>query len=108
MIFWEKLNHLCTEQNTTVTAVLKELKISTSKGTAWRNGSVPIGVILDKLADYFGVSTDYLLGRTEERGFVSKHAASTIDGTEYDDLPEEAIEEMENYRAYLREKYRKK
>ncbi|AYH40748.1 helix-turn-helix domain-containing protein [Christensenella minuta] len=108
MIFWEKLNHLCTEQNTTVTAVLKELKISTSKGTAWRNGSVPNGVILDKLADYFGVSTDYLLGRTEERGFVSKHAASTIDGTEYDDLPEEAIEEMENYRAYLREKYRKK
>lgn len=108
MIFWEKLNHLCTEQNTTVTAVLKELKISTSKGTAWRNGSVPNGVILDKLADYFDVTTDYLLGRTEERGFVSKHAASTIDGTEYDDLPEEAIEEMENYRAYLREKYRKK
>ncbi len=108
MNFWEILNSLCEERNTTVTATLKELNISTSKGTAWKSGSVPNGVFLEKLADYFDVSTDYLLGRTEEPNFISKHAASTVGNIEYDDLPEEAIEEMENYREYLREKYKKK
>ena len=80
MIFWEKLNHLCTEQNTTVTAVLKELKISTSKGTAWRNGSIPNGVILDKLADYFDVSTDYLLGRADDPAPAQNITAAHLKG----------------------------
>lgn len=64
-MFYENLNTLCKKNSTTVTAVLKELNISTSKGTAWKNGSVPKGDTLSKLAEYFNVSTDYLLGNTD-------------------------------------------
>lgn len=64
-MFYDNLNALCKSNGTTVTAVLKELKISTSKGTAWKSGAVPKGGILSKLADYFNVSTDYLLGNTD-------------------------------------------
>lgn len=64
-MFYEKLNALCKSRGLTVTSLLKELNISTSKGTAWKNGSIPKGDILSKLADYFNVSTDYLLGNTD-------------------------------------------
>lgn len=64
-MFYDNLNELCKSKGTTVTTLLKELNISTSKGTAWKNGSVPKGDILSKLAAYFNVSTDYLLGNTD-------------------------------------------
>ena len=66
MNFFETLENLCAENNTNVTAVLKTLGYSTSKGTAWHNGSIPTGDILLKIAQYFGVSVDYLLGYTPE------------------------------------------
>lgn len=65
-MFFETLSSLCKKNNTTVTALLAELKLSTSKGTAWRNGSIPSGTILIQLADRLGVSVDYLLGRETE------------------------------------------
>lgn len=52
-------------KNTNVSTVLKALELSTSKMTAWKKGSVPSGDILVKLADYFDVSVDYLLERTD-------------------------------------------
>lgn len=60
-MFYDVLISLCNSKNTTVTATLKELNISTSKGTAWKNGSIPNGDIIAKIADYFNVTTDYLL-----------------------------------------------
>lgn len=63
-MFYDNLNALCKSKGLTITALLKELNISTSKGTAWKSGSVPKGDILSKLAAYFNVSTDYLLGNT--------------------------------------------
>ena len=73
MCFFEVLENLCTQNNTNVTSVLKAIGLSTSKGTAWRNGSIPTGDILIKLAQYFGVSIDYLLGYTPK----SEHDART-------------------------------
>ena len=61
-MFYDVLCNLCVSNGTTVTATLKSLGISTSKGTAWKNGSVPNGEILSKIAAYFNVTTDYLLG----------------------------------------------
>ena len=62
-MFFERFKSLCESKGTTVTAVLKALKISTSKGTAWKNGSAPNVEILAIIANYFDVSTDYLLGK---------------------------------------------
>ena len=61
-MFYERLNTICNENNITVTKLLKDLNLSTSKGTAWKNGSIPNGDTLSKIADYFDVSVDYLLG----------------------------------------------
>lgn len=61
-MFYNNLTELCARNDTTVTTLLKELKLSTSKGTAWKNGSVPNGEVLALIASHFNVTTDYLLG----------------------------------------------
>ena len=65
-MFLERLLTLCSANGTDISNVLRSLGLSTSKGTAWRNGSIPNGEILLKLSNYFHVSTDYLLGNTDD------------------------------------------
>lgn len=63
-MFYENLKKLCSKKGTTPTAVAKALKLSTAKVTDWKNGTIPKGNILISIADYFDVSVDYLLGRS--------------------------------------------
>ena len=64
-MFYERLSILCLKKRIAVSSLVKSLGLSTSKVTAWKNGTVPKGETLIKIADYFGVSVDYLLGRKE-------------------------------------------
>ena len=51
--------------------VSRDLDVSMGNISDWKNGrSVPNAVSLVKLADYFGRSVDYLLGRTEHRDMI--------------------------------------
>lgn len=49
-MFYEKLNEICKVQGTTPTALIKSLGYSSSKVTAWKNGSIPKYEILMKLS----------------------------------------------------------
>lgn len=106
-MFYERLVEICKKNSITITALLKELNISTSKGTAWKSGSIPNGGILQKIADYFNVSTDFLLGRTDNPSPTGEIFALSSD-TDYKDLPPEALEELENMKQYIIAKYKKK
>ena len=64
-MFYSILNSLCQNKGITVTNLLKLLGLSTSRGTAWKNGINPNADVLILIADYFNVSVDYLLGRTD-------------------------------------------
>lgn len=82
--------------------------VSQGNVTDWKSGrSKPSAVQIPKIAEFFGVSTDFIYYGSGP-DLITKHAASAVDDTQYDDLPEEAIQEMENYREFLKEKYRKK
>lgn len=59
-MFYNQLEDLCKKNNLTVTAFLKKLGLSTSKGTAWKGGSIPKYDTLKLIADYFNVSISYL------------------------------------------------
>lgn len=61
-MFYDRLKNICESKGITVTYLLKTLNISTSKGTAWKSGSTPNSEIALKIANYFNVSIDYLLG----------------------------------------------
>lgn len=65
-MFYEKLVSICAERGTNPTALCDALGLAQSAATRWKQGSVPRDTTLRKIADYFGVSTDYLLGKEQD------------------------------------------
>ena len=63
---------------------------------------VPSPEVLSKLADFYKVSVDYLLGREQPNYILAAHRKGGIS-----ELPEEAQKELENYVEYLRAKYKR-
>ncbi|MGO3609920.1 MAG: helix-turn-helix domain-containing protein [Enterococcus sp.] len=88
----EKIKMLCSEKKITMSEL--ERKTDLGNGTVSRWDTRTPGVDkLQKVADYFDVSTDYLLGRTEKRRYY--------DLTEKDEKDlskelEEMIEDIKN------------
>lgn len=59
---------LCQEKGLTNYRVSKETGVSQSSLSEWKRGnSVPKYESMKKIADYFGVSVDYLLGKTDNK-----------------------------------------
>lgn len=59
--FHYKVDLCCKQKGITITQMLKELGMSTSFGTNWKNGRTPTAIVVKGVANYLGVSTDYLL-----------------------------------------------
>lgn len=60
-MFYKQFELLCANNGTSPTRFTTEvLRLSSSKVTAWKNGSIPKYEILNKIADYFNVSVGYL------------------------------------------------
>lgn len=83
-MFWENFVRLCAEHNTKPNPVAKELGFSSGSVTDWKNGKTPRPTTIQKIADYFGVTPDYLTG-TEK--------APTAEAEEADEL-NELLEEL--------------
>ena len=60
-MFWNNFIDLCLKNNTKPNPVAKELGISSGAVSKWKSGTMPNSITLRKIADYFGVSPDYLL-----------------------------------------------
>lgn len=75
-MFWETFYKICTSKNTSPNAVAKVIGVSSATCTHWKNGAVPNGETLVKLADYLSVSVDYLLGRADAPAEYSHNSIS--------------------------------
>ena len=65
-MFYDIFLTLCNQNSTCPTAVLKKIGIDKSNNTKWSNGSVPAKRNLKKIADYFGVTVEYLKGEEDQ------------------------------------------
>ena len=64
----DKIFELLKEKNLTATNLADNIGVSSGNIGDWKRGrSKPSITVLPKIADYLGVSTDYLLGRTDNR-----------------------------------------
>lgn len=73
MSFIEQLEYLMKKQNVTSKYLSETLGIGKNSIKYWKdNGNIPNGEILKSLSNFFGVSVDYLLGKSE-----IPHAASS-------------------------------
>lgn len=75
--FIKRLNQLMREEKITEYKLTQELNLSKSAIWNWKQGSLPTADKLIKLADYFEVSTDYLLGRSNDVGVIETNANLT-------------------------------
>lgn len=60
-MFFSQFEQLCQKNNTSPTAVVQKMGMSKGAITNWKNGVIPNGETIIRLAEYFNVSTDYLL-----------------------------------------------
>ena len=66
-MFYDLYLDLCNKKGISPTKAAIEMGISKSTPTTWKKrGMTPQGETLSKVADYFGVTTDFLHGRTDE------------------------------------------
>ncbi len=65
-MFWDVLVSLCNENKTSPSSVCKELGLSNSASVRWKKGTIPQDRTLQRIADFFDVTVDYLLGKEEK------------------------------------------
>ena len=67
-MFYNRFVQLCNQVGKSPSATAVEIGLQKSVVTAWKKGSSPTDATLNKIADYFGVSIDYLLGNESPKG----------------------------------------
>lgn len=65
MTFWDRFYDLCIENGTKPNPLGAKLGLSSATISGWKKGSYPTALYLEKIADYFNCSIDYLLGKTD-------------------------------------------
>ena len=63
-MFYDRFRQLCERKGVSCNKAALEIGLSNATPTKWKKtGATPVGDTLDKIAAYFGVTTDYLLGK---------------------------------------------
>lgn len=102
-MFWQRFTELCTAQNKFPNNMASELGFSSAASTHWKQGSIPRATALKKIADYFGVTVEYLKGETD----IKNPADSNDSGREkevvrlFGLIPDDRKDEAMNYLRYL-------
>lgn len=65
-MFYKNTLKLCKDNGISLSKLVSNLGMGKSNVTYWKNGSMPHSGTVKKVADYFGVSTDYLLADKEQ------------------------------------------
>lgn len=65
-MFYENYVRYCKKIGKSQTEVAKQIGITSKSVTGWKNGAVPRNGTLRKIADYFGISVEELMGTKKE------------------------------------------
>lgn len=115
-MFYDVYLALCKKIDKKPSTVAFELGINKSNVSNWKNnGYTPRGEALNKIADYFGVTTDYLLGAEaekaptleDERRFDDDDLKFALWGNA-SDIDDEDLEDVRRYAAFVAERKKKK
>lgn len=103
-MFWDNFVILCNKKGKSPNGACAELGFSKNTATKWKHGSVPYDTTLQKIADYFGVTVEYLRGNEKQTTKKPPSAPSGQKGVRIPVLgnvaagiPLEAITDIEDY-----------
>lgn len=106
-MLFENVKRLAKKQGKSLKVVAKDLGFSENAFYKWKTQS-PKAETLQQVADYFNVSVDYLLGRTDNphlNNEVPKEAV-TIAAHIDDDATEEDMKKILEYIDFIQQKYK--
>ena len=114
-MFYDVYIDLCHSKGKSPSAVAQELGINKSNVSNWKNnGYTPRGSVLNKIAEYFGVTTDFLLTGNEkaptpegERKISDDDIMFALWGNS-DDVDKDDLEDVKRYAAFVRERKKQK
>ena len=108
-MFYDKLKQELDKRGKKITPFLMELGHSAGNVTKWKNGKLPDTEILIHICAELDVSSDYLLGLSEEKSQHQNNAGHNRLLELYDDLNAEGKEKLLDYADDLVEsgKYKK-
>lgn len=75
---FERIKELCSKQGISLNTLEEKLNFSTNYIYSMKRGN-PKTENLERIADYFNVSTDYLLGRTDNPNIATDNNQKTVD-----------------------------
>lgn len=65
-MFYDLYSELCKAKGVSLSKAAESMGLSRTSVVKWKAGSIPTGATLNKIAEYFGVSVDYLLGNEQK------------------------------------------
>lgn len=65
-MFYENFDALCTKSGKSKSEVTEAIGLTAKSCTGWKNGAVPRNGTLKKIADYFGITVEELMGTKKE------------------------------------------
>ena len=107
-MFKENFIRLCNERGEFPSVVCKKIGITPAAFSKWTDESVPRKATLMKIADYFGVSVDYLLGNVplDLQRFAEKEKEPTVTVDPkllslIDSMSAEELADLERYAEFI-------
>lgn len=95
-MFYDIFIELCKNKKVSPSLVAKEIGLSNSTTTTWKRGAIPKSETLQKLADYFDTTIDFLLNLSpedqEEFNYIEDHVFKTT-GRSREEVHKELIEQ---------------
>ena len=109
-MFFYRFKQLCDERDISVYRACEAIGLNRSAVNKWKAGGRPNGTTAGKLAEYFGVTTDYLLGQTDERSPADSQRAVSDDDIKFalfggdGEITDEMYEEVKKFAAFLKQR----
>ncbi len=101
MTTFDRLKKLCEEQQISIVELEEKLGFGRNSLYGWKK-KIPNGANLEKVADFFNVSVDYILGRTNQKSLPEDNTVHTIAAHhEGDEWTEEELEEIEEFKRFV-------
>ena len=110
-MFFDRLKELCDERGISTYKACTDIGLNRAAVAKWKNGSIPSGNTASKLADYFGVTTDYLLGKENKKApTVSGERVVSDDEIKFalfggdGEITDEMYDEVKRFAAYVKQR----
>ena len=113
-MFFNRFKALCDEKNISVYRACTDIGLNRSAVAKWKSGGRPNGTTAAKLADYFCVTTDYLLEQTDERISTEPRRPVSDEDIKFalfggdGEITDAMFDEVKRFAAFIRQREKQK